>query len=223
MARKQSTTTKTESMITPCHDRQRRTCIQVDRINGHVKYIPLDVSLGLEVQTMGADVFDQRFTPMVNYPVEKACQLYLGYSQNIGASKEALGYLGQVISISKQEFDMATAKKTATPAEEKTPARRASNGKSTPAKAGRRASDPVVAPAKETKPTKAPAAKAGEKKVSAAQMFQDLIMAGKLTDDQIFEKVQAEFGLDEKKRGYVKWYRNHLKKNGKNPPEPKVK
>jgi len=53
-------------------------------------------------------------------------------------------------------------------------------------------------------------------------MFQDLIMAGKLTDDQIFEKVQAEFGLDEKKRGYVKWYRNHLKKQGANPPEAKV-
>ena len=58
--------------------------------------------------------------------------------------------------------------------------------------------------------------------MSAAQMFQDLIMAGKLTDDQIFEKVQAEFGLDEKKRGYVKWYRNHLKKQGQNPPEAKV-
>ena len=207
--------------IVPCHDHQRRTCIQVERVNGHVKYIPLDVGTGLEVQTMGVDVFDQRFTPMVNYPAEKACQLYLGYSQNIGASKEALDYLGQVISISKQEFTMATAKKAAPPADAKTPARRASNGKPTPAKAGRRTTDPVVAPAKEPKAKAAPA-KAGEKKMSAAQMFQDLIMAGKLTDDQIFEKVQAEFGLDEKKRGYVKWYRNHLKKNGKNPPEPKV-
>lgn len=205
----------------PCHDHQRRTCIQVERVNGHVKYIPLDVRLGLEVQTMGADVFDQRFTPMVNYPVEKACQLYLSYSQNIGASKEALEYLGQVINVSKQEFDMATAKKTASSAEEKkAPARRASNGKAGPTKAGRRATDPMVKP---TKAKAAPAkAKDGEKKVSAAQMFQDLIMAGKLTDDQIFEKVQAEFGLDEKKRGYVKWYRNHLKKQGKNPPEPKV-
>lgn len=218
MARKQSTS---EPAILPCHDHQRRTCIQVERVNGHVKYIPLDVSLGLEVQTMGADVFDQRFTPMVNYPVEKACQLYLSYSQNIGASKEALEYLGQVINVSKQEFDMATAKKTASSAEEKkAPARRASNGKAEPAKAGRRATDPVVKP---TKAKAAPAkAKDGEKKMSAAQMFQDLIMAGKLTDDQIFEKVQAEFGLDEKKRGYVKWYRNHLKKQGKNPPEPKV-
>lgn len=212
--------------IVPCHDHQRRTCIQVGRVNGHVKYIPLDVGVGLEVQTMSADVFDQRYQPMVNYPVEKACQLYLSYSQNIGATKEALDFLGQVVNVSKQEFEMATAKKTAAPAEEKRTAssRRATNGTKEPAKAGRRAVDPVVAPAKETKAkaTKAPAEKTGEKRESAAQMFQDLIMAGKLTDDQIFEKVQEKFGLDEKKRGYVKWYRNHLKKQGKNPPEPKV-
>lgn len=212
--------TATVPAIVPCHDHQRRTCIQVERVNGHVKYIPLDVGVGLEVQTMGADVFDQRYTPMVNYPVEKACQLYLGYSQNIGASKEALDHLGRIINVSKQEFEMATTKKAAAaaqkPAEEKrTSARRATNGTPEPVKAGRRGTDPVV------KTPKQPAAK-GEKKESAAQMFQDLIMAGKLTDDQIFAKVQEKFGLDEKKRGYVKWYRNHLKKQGKNPPEPKV-
>lgn len=212
--------------IVPCHDFQRRTCIQVERVNGHVKYIPLDVGVGLEVQTMGADVFDQRFTPMVNYPAVKACQLYVGYSQSIGATKEALDYLGQVVTISEQEFKMATAKKAAAPADEKRAApRRATNGTKEPSKAGRRATDPVVAPpkGKAAKPAEAPAAeKTGEKRESAAQMFQDLIMAGKLTDDQIFEKVQEKFGLDEKKRGYVKWYRNHLKKLGKNPPEPKA-
>jgi hypothetical protein len=224
MARKQAAM-KTESHILPCHDHQRRTCIQVERVNGHVKYIPLDVGVGLEVQTMGVDVFDQRFTPMVDYPAEKACQLYLGYSQNIGATKEALDYLGQVVNISEQEFKMATAKKAAAPADEKrTAPRRATNGTKEPAKSGRRTTDPVVAPpkGKAAKPAKAPAEKAGEKRESAAQMFQDLIMAGKLTDDQIFEKVQEKFGLDEKKRGYVKWYRNHLKKLGKNPPEPKA-
>ena len=228
MARKQ-TATKTESSIVACCDHQRRTCLQVERVNGSVKFIPLDVSLGLQVQESSASEFDRRYQPMVNYPAEKACQLYLGYSQNIGASKEALEYLGQVINVSKQEFEMATKKQqAASQPEEKrtTKGRRETNGAEKPAKAGRRTTDPVAKPAtsKPTKPAaaKAPAAKAGEKKPSAAQMFQDLIMAGKLTDDQIFEKVQAEFGLDEKKRGYVKWYRNHLKKQGKNPPEPKV-
>lgn len=209
--------------IMPCHDQQRRTCIQVERVNGYVKYIPLDVSAGLEVQMMSADVFDQRFTPMVNYPAEKACQLYVGYSQSIGATKEALDYLGHVVNISEQEFKMAIAKKPAATADKKSMVpRRATNGKAEPSKAGRRSTDPVVTTAPATKTAKAPAEKTGEKRESAAQMFQDLIMAGKLTDDQIFEKVQEKFGLDEKKRGYVKWYRNHLKKQGKNPPEPKA-
>lgn len=211
-------------IVVPCHDHQRRTCLQVERVNGHVKFIPLDVSEGLQVHQTSADSFDQRFTPMVNYPAEKACQLYLGYSQNIGATKEALDYLGRVITVSKQEFDMATKKAAAAskPTEEKrATARRASNGKTGPVKAGRRTTDPVVKQPVKPKAKAAPA-KTGEKRESAAQMFQDLIMAGKLTDDQIFEKVQEKFGLDEKKRGYVKWYRNHLKKQGANPPEAKA-
>lgn len=202
--------------IIPCYDRQRRTCIQVERTGTHVKYIPLDVSEGLRVLTATANEFDQRFTPMVAYPAEKACQLFLNYSQTIGATKEALGYLGQVINVSKQEFEMATKKQQAAPQPEEkrtTKSRRGADEAEKPA---------TTEPTKAAAAAKAPAAKAGEKKPSAAQMFQDLIMAGKLTDDQIFEKVQAEFGLDEKKRGYVKWYRNHLKKQGKNPPEPKV-
>ena len=215
-------TKKQAPVIMPCYDHQRRTCIQVERAAGLVKFIPLDVSLGLEVHSTSMDSFDQRFTPMEGYPVEKACQLFVNYSQTLGATKEAMDYLGQVINVSKQELEMATAKKQTTaekPAATKAakPAAKKPAAKTTEVKAGRRAVDPVV----KTKPTAKPA-KVGEKKPSAAQMFQDLIMAGKLTDDQIFEKVQAEFGLDEKKRGYVKWYRNHLKKQGANPPEAKV-
>lgn len=208
-------TTKTEPAILPCHDHQRRTCLQVERSGGQVKFIPLDVSEGLEVHTTSTDSFDQRFKPMDGYPAEKACQLYLGYSQTIGATKEALGYLGQIINVSKQEFDMATTKKSAAAAAKSATTK-------APAKAAAKSTkpDPKAKPAAKA-PAKAPAAK-GEKRESAAQMFQDLIMAGKLTDDQIFAKVQEKFGLDEKKRGYVKWYRNHLKKQGMNPPEAKV-
>lgn len=208
-------TKKQAPVIMPCYDSQRRTCIQVERAAGLVKFIPLDVSLGLEVHSTSADSFDQRFTPMEGYPVEKACQLFVNYSQTLGATKEAMDYLGQIINVSKQELEMATTKKQVTA--EKPVAKPAAK-KAAPAKVTKAAKPAVT---KAAKPVAKPA-KAGEKKPSAAQMFQDLIMAGKLTDDQIFEKVQAEFGLDEKKRGYVKWYRNHLKKQGQNPPEAKV-
>ena len=197
--------------IVPCYDRQRRTCLEVARVAGQVKFIPLDIAEGLQVQMTSADSFDQRYQPMVNYPAEKAAQLYLSYGQTIGATKEALDYLGQVINISEQEFKMATTKKTvaATASEKKL-------AQPKPAKA---------AATKEPKPAKAakePKASGGEKRPSAAQVFKDLIMAGKLTDNQIFERVKNEFGLEENKRAYVNWYRNYLRKQGMNPPEPKV-
>jgi hypothetical protein len=201
--------------MSACHDRQRRTCIQVHRDADVVKYIPLDIVTGLEVHTTSVDSFDQRFTPMEGYPVEKACRLYLSYAQNIGASKEALDYLGQIINISKQESDMAT-KKKAVVAEKTTPTKKVAK----PAP-GRAMSATKAVPTKKVGAKAVKPAKTGEKKPSAAQMFQDLIMAGNMTDDQIFEEVQAEFGLDEKKRGYVKWYRNHLTKLGMKPPAAK--
>lgn len=66
--------------------------------------------------------------------------------------------------------------------------------------------------------TKAKAPAAGR---SAADAFRELIRAGKLTDDAIFAKVQAEFQLDDKKRGYVSWYRNDLRKKGEKVPDAK--
>lgn len=174
----------------PCWDRQRRTCIQVERTSTRVKYIPLDVSEGLRVVTVPVDKFDQQYRPMEDYPIERACQKFLDCSQSIGATKEALRYLGQVVNVSKKEVVMATKKASVN----------ATNA---------------------AKSVTKPAAKKEGRKMSAAQMFKDLIMQGKLTDDQIFEQVQAQFGLDEKKRGYVKWYRNYLKKQGLNPPAPK--
>lgn len=72
------------------------------------------------------------------------------------------------------------------------------------------------------KPPKAPKV-AGEPKVrkpSASALFCSLIMEGKLTDAQIFAEVQKVFGLDDGKKGYTKWYRNDLRKKGKNPPGP---
>ena len=60
---------------------------------------------------------------------------------------------------------------------------------------------------------------------SASSRFKEMIMANAtikkpLTDDEIFDKVAAEFNLDDSKRSYVTWYRNDLRKKGENPPEP---
>ena len=69
----------------------------------------------------------------------------------------------------------------------------------------------------DAKPAAAPKPK---KDRTVASVMRALIMAGGKTDDQIFAEVKAEFGLDDGKRGYVKWYRNDLIKKGEKPPAP---
>ncbi len=205
-----------------CHDHQRRTCIQVvrDKPTLFVHYIPLDVENGLQVHTLSFRDFDSRFKPMVKYPVDKAARLYVGYAKDIGATKEALDFLGHVINITNQEYDMATTKKATNDkavkaAKDKTPVKKAPAVKAKSKPAAKSIAD-IKKPGVGKKPSNL------VKKNSASQMFKDLIMEGKLTDDQIFAQVQKEFGLDEKKRSYVKWYRNDLKKSGMNPPDAKV-
>lgn len=215
-----------QSSARACADFNRRTCIELFRDDDHVHHIPLSVDDGLQVAKLSHEEFDRVYKPLENYPVEKAAKLYAEYSQHLGATKEAMQQLAKLCPILDKEIEMATAKKAATSAAKTEKAATAkANSKTQPAEKKAPAAKPAAkaAPAKAAaKPAAKPAAKKdGEKKPSAAQMFQDLIMEGKLTDDKIFEKVQEKFGLDEKKRGYVKWYRNHLKKNGANPPEAK--
>jgi hypothetical protein len=185
--------------IIPWCDHQRRTCLLVRADEMTVEYIPLEIEEGLKVEKMPIGTFRLRFQPMTAYPAEKACKLYLAYSQNIGASEEVLKFLGQIINVSPKEYTMATKKKPLSkPPVKKSPTKK----------------KPSAKPKAADKTTK----KQGP---SAAQMFQDLIMACDFTDDQIFAKVKAKFDLDDKKRGYVSWYRNYLKKQGKKPPEAK--
>lgn len=56
---------------------------------------------------------------------------------------------------------------------------------------------------------------------SASSMFQGLLIEGKKSDDDIFAEVQAEFDLDDSKRSYVNWNRNHLRKLGVELGDPK--
>lgn len=207
-----------------CTTHERRTCIEVAR-GVSVKYIPLDVEHGLRVRESAAHTFDQQFRPMENYPVDQACTLYLGYAQSIGASKEALQYMSQIITITEKEFSMAEQKFTDRAEGIEPPTKAVKSAKSAKKPKTPKAAPIPKAPKVEAIPKAAKAPKAaaepGPKKVTAAQMFQELILSGDWTDNEIFEKVQSEFGLDEKKRGYVQWYRNHLKKSGKNPPEAK--
>ena len=216
-AKKKVVNAKTSSKALVARDFEGRTCIQVDRSEEFVWYIPLDVTNGLNVMQVSVDYFDRRYKPMDDYPVERAAQLYAEYGRDIGASKEALDYLGKFTKIVEKDYEMANSKrKEATTTVKTTPAKAA---KATPAKAAK-ATPAKATPAKAT-PAKAKAVKGDGTYTSAAQMFKELIISGELTDDKIFEQVKAQFGLDDSKRSYVAWYRNNLRKKGVKVPDGK--
>jgi len=203
-----------------CRDHQGRTCLMVYKNEGVVKYIPMCVDTGFEVSETSVGSFEHRYSVMPDYPVDKGCQLYLNYALALGASDEVLDFLSQVTTISKEDREMATSKKKSLfddtekkKKTEKVPVDKTEKPTKLVVK-----KNPVEPPAK--KPAKKVKSKDGEYS-SAAQMFQGLIMGGKLTDDEIFSQVQEAFWLDDKKRSYVKWYRNNLIKKGENPPEAK--
>jgi hypothetical protein len=209
-----------------CRDFNSRTCIEISRDDKMVSYIPMDVETGFAVVQSTEAEFDRNFKAINGYPVKRACELYFKWSASLGATKEVLDFFKTQIKISDEEIKMATKKandkategKTKVAPKAKAPAK-ASTGK-VAAKPATKAKAPAAkAPAAKGK---APAAKKdGEKKRTASAAFCELIMEGKLSDDGIFAAVQKEFGLSDDKRSYVKWYRNKLTKDGKNPPGPK--
>lgn len=184
----------------------RNTAIVVDADEAAVMFIPLVGEAGFAVETLPAAQFKQLYQELPDYPVPRAAALYAGYAQALGATPEAMRYLGRHTPLSPKEIEMATAKKKAAAAA--APAKTAK--KAAPAKAAR------------SKRKSAEPKAEGAPRESAAQLFKDLIREGKLTDDQIFAKVQAKFGLDDKKRSYVAWYRNSLTKAGEKVPAPKA-
>ncbi len=194
-------------------DHERRTCIELRRDEDFVTFIPMSIE-GMDVQRESVKNFDGRYKPLVDYPVDRAAKLYAEYAADLGGSKMAMDELAKLTNLSTKEIEMATAKKATKATEAKTTAAKS-------AKPATKAAHVTKGKAAPAKPAKEPKAASGEKKESAAQMFKDLIMEGKLTDDKIFEKVAAKHGLDESKRGYVKWYRNWLTKNGQKPPAAK--
>jgi hypothetical protein len=189
-----------------CADLQRRTCLAL-RGGSTVEFIPLSIENGFNVESMPSKAFSELYQQLTDYPPERCAALYAQYAMSVGASAEALEELGRLVKLTPKEIQMATAKKASAAKTEKPAAKSA-----------------AAKPAAKKTAAKASADGAPEKKVpaeTAAALFKQLIMDDKLTDNKIFEKVQAKFGLDDNKRSYVAWYRKDLTKKGMNPPDAK--
>lgn len=83
-----------------CRDGNSRTCLEVARSGGAVRYILMDNS-GLTVTSMGAMDFDARFTP-IKYDRVKAAKKYLECATMFGANEKVLTELGKVVEVSDQ-------------------------------------------------------------------------------------------------------------------------
>ena len=217
-------------------DFHRHTAIQVGRTEKRVAFIPLDAS-GLRVVTKLATEFDLVYKEFSSYDLEKAAGLYAEYAGDVGATREAIKHLSQIVKLSdtieRSAIDKAKASGLTTEGtnmtKKLTEEQKAANkaARMAASRAGKPSAGPINVrkssakkSSKKTAVTAEKPAKATGKAESAAAMFQRLIMEGKLSDKKIFAEVQAAFGLDDKKYSYVKWYRNYLTKQGKNPPAP---
>lgn len=177
-------------------NRDYKTCIGIDHINGSTRALQLSVAKGLAIITTPRHVFEQEWKPAIKSPVLRAARVYAEYSRYLGASDEALTILQQYTPLTPKEV-LSLQKK----AEER---------QSTP--------PPITKGATHVKVEKK---KLGVKKETSKALFIQLIMEGKLNDNQIFAKVKEKFGLSEKSRTHVSWYRSQLRKDGKNPPAAK--
>lgn len=223
-------------------DHERRTALEVDRDETTVCYLTIDTQEGFKVHRTDIIDFIRRFKPLEDYPAERCAALYASYARDLGATEEAMRYLKKFTSITQEDITMATAKsstRAAAPAPSKTVDQAKKNeaqalqaslktgtrsgslpahGPSKPAgkPVVKMADTPKVTsknpPAKKEKPEK-------EARRTAASEFKRLIMEGKLTDSAIFAQVQKEFGLDDKKRSHVAWYRFDLRRNGEKAPD----
>ena len=173
-------------------DFNRKTCLKLRESTNRVAFLILHMQHGLILEVMNPTSFHNVYKKLETAVVSKSAAIYAEYARYIGSTETVLRILNRLTPITQGEIDMATKRK---------------------------AERNKVATASKAEGGKAAAPK--KKEVSAAQRFQELIMQGTMTDDKIFETVQKEFGLPASKRGYVGWYRNHLKKQGKNPPAAK--
>ncbi len=195
-------------------DKFHNNCLLLGIMEGTARIIsrengPYDL---LEVP---AASFLERFGPLTDYNPTQAAQIYIKYARYLGATEPAIKELAKLVPLNEQERNIMSGVKKATA--KATPPVVAKGKKLTKKQETEAIEAEVVAePATESKWTKKAKAKeaAAEKtpRRSAAQAFMQLIREQKLTDDEIFAAVQSEFGLDDKKRSYVAWYRNYMKK-----------
>lgn len=199
-------------------DNGGRTAIALRQTKDEVAYIPMSDE-GVFMMHASPSNFRKRYPLSQRDPksprslqasnAERAARCYVTHATYSGADESALRELESLVPITKQEKEKI--------------AMASSNKKKGPTTGGDKDKEPKARkPAAAADGKKTTPAAPKEKRVTSASTFRELIMKGGLTDDQIFAEVRKRHpDVTPDKRKYVAWYRNHLKKEGENPPAPK--
>lgn len=171
-----------------------RTALKLRETETAVTYIPYSIA-GLTVDRMAPATFKSQYRDVPNYPTPRCATLYLQFAQDVGATGEAMEEISKLIDIP--------------------PKMRAGILEQLESN---KATKDVVKSVKAGKHGNVKVQKKQKSRETAASMFRGLILEGALTDDEIFAKVQDEFGLSENKRSYVNYYRRELQKKGEAAP-----
>lgn len=91
--------------VIPCIDFNKRTCLEIRRATKYVYYIPMAVDSVMRPHKMPIREFDRTYSPMGDYPVEKAVRHYLNIALNTGANNEVITAFQTVVKLSEHHIN----------------------------------------------------------------------------------------------------------------------
>lgn len=221
--------------ISTYYDRQRRTCIVVGSDKSNVSLVKLDTSAGLRISLMPVNLFEDVYSEVAGYPIHKAIEQYSEFARYCGAEKYVVDAFNNILDseekngvdvsltrLKLQQVKLLDGKAAKTPsaasADDTPPWNDDEPGvdNSKPTKKGKTAmaKQPKATAKVPSNPDTKNTGSIKQARRTAASAFKDLILTGQYSDDEIFEIVQKEFGLDDSKRSYVAYYRRELKNKG---------
>lgn len=106
MPKKPSTTSRPK--LAAYQDAQRRTTLYLCTMGTTVLHIPLLAGTPLLVTPAREAAFKVAgWKPTKDYPAEKAAQLFLRYTQDLGAEKDVMDHLAAVVKVGPAQYERA--------------------------------------------------------------------------------------------------------------------
>lgn len=94
--------------LLPYKDHNNHTCLELERTDKLVRFVPLDVTQPLHIQILKPAAFDHEYRPMRDYDREKAIGHFRRIGEQYGAVKELQKALGIVRKLPEAELPSVT-------------------------------------------------------------------------------------------------------------------